>query len=134
MNLTTIPIPHMASYVVMQTNYTACTTALIHYLCSTATYFSHYIQPFSGSSNTPTKRIHRLIMPNILNNYKPQDPRVFPQSTISVLNVWVSDHLHTKSFECKSELLYSTSAVLYPYIKLILLNYTSYMWCLNKNS
>jgi len=34
----------------------------------------------------------------------------------------------------KVNLHYSTSAVLYPYIKLILLNYTSYMWCLNKNS
>lgn len=115
MNLTTIPLPHMASYVMMQTNYTACTIALIHsYLCSTATYFTHYIQPFSGSSNTPTKRICRHIMPNILNNYKPQDPRVFPQSTISVLNVWVSDFICIQNpFECKIEftLLYFCSAV-----------------------
>lgn len=114
MNLTTIPFPHMPSYVVMQTNYTACTTALIHYLYSTVTYFSHYIQPFSGSYNTPTKRIHRHIMPDILNNYKPQDPTVFPQSTISMLNVWVSDFICIQNrFECKSEftLLYFCSAV-----------------------
>jgi len=53
-------------------------------------------------------------MPNILNNYKPQDPRVFPQSKISMLNVWVSDFICIQNtFECKSEftLLYFCSAV-----------------------
>jgi len=53
-------------------------------------------------------------MPNILNNYKPQDPRVFPQSTISMLNVWMSDFICIQNpFECESEftLLYFCSAV-----------------------
>jgi hypothetical protein len=52
-----------------------------------------------------------------------------------MLNVWVSDFICIQNpLSVKVNLHYSTSEVLYPYIKSKLLNYTSYMWCLNKNS